>query len=87
VWRATNVCVASGVVAAAEPSPKFHAYVVDEVVPFDVFVNVQVSAVHDLVKDAESGVTGGGGGGEPPPMKVVYSRRLGVPLGTPATRP
>jgi len=57
-----------GPVAVADPSPKFHEYVVFAVVFVDVLVKVHVNPLHDLVKLA---VRTGGGGGAPDPMNNV----------------
>jgi len=57
-----------GPVAVADPSPKFHEYVVFAVVIVDVLVKVHVNPLHDLVKLA---VSVGGGGGAPLPMNRV----------------
>jgi hypothetical protein len=54
--------------AVADPSPKFHEYVVFAVVFVDVLVKLHVNPLHDLVKLA---VSVGGGGGAPLPMNRV----------------
>ncbi|HKN59079.1 MAG TPA: hypothetical protein VJV97_09515 [Gemmatimonadaceae bacterium] len=56
----------------ADPSPKFHEYVVETVVFADVLVKLQVKPEHDFLKLA---VSGGGGAASLP----VYRRRFGVP--------
>jgi hypothetical protein len=47
-------------VTIADPSPKFHEYVVAPVVFCDVLVKLQVRPEHDLVKLAASGAGGAG---------------------------
>jgi hypothetical protein len=59
------------VVDAVDPSPKFHAYVVEELVLLDVFVKLHVSPEQDLEKLAVRTGGGGGGGGAPLPMNPV----------------
>jgi hypothetical protein len=59
------------VVTAVDPSPKFHEYVVAELVFVEVLLKLHASPEHDLEKLAVRTGGGGGGGGAPFPMNPV----------------